>query len=244
MTCAVIGASAGLGRSLAVAAARAGHDVIAVASDLRDVTAVCSDIQCRYGRRAWPVAADLMNLPSCLQQLHEAVERAGGLDLLLLPAGAVDDGDDGTLAPAEVSRLTQVNFTALSALVSALLPGLLRRPAAAVIGFGSVAAVRGRARNVVYAAAKRAMASFFESLRHRCEGSPVRVHFYVVGYVDTALAYGRVPPFLRGDPDQLARRVLARVRARSGVRYFPAWWRPVTLVLRALPWPLFRLLRS
>ena len=45
------------------------------------------------------------------------------------------------------------------------------------VAWGSVAAVRGRRRNVAYSAAKRALQSFFESLRHACVGSSVTVQF-------------------------------------------------------------------
>ena len=41
--------------------------------------------------------------------------------------------------------------------------------------------------NVAYSAAKRALASFFESLRHACADTGVAVQFYVLGYMDTEL---------------------------------------------------------
>ena len=54
--------------------------------------------------------------------------------------------------------------------------------------------VPGRSRNVAYSAAKRALASFFESLRHAFADSGVVVQFYVLGYMDTELAAGIQSP--------------------------------------------------
>ena len=70
---------------------------------------------------------------------------------------------------------------------------------------------------MIYAASKRALQTWFEGLRHACAGTPVRVRFYVLGYLDTNLAFGRRTLLPRADPARLAARVVREPgRARGG----------------------------
>ena len=95
----------------------------------------------------------------------------------------------------------------------------------------------------VVAAAKRALQSFFESLRHACSGSPVRVQFYVLGYMDTEQARGLQSRIPTGDPTALARRVCRDVHRDLGVAYYPRFWRLLAGGVRAVPWPIYKRVR-
>lgn len=243
MTYVIVGASTGLGRALATRFAAAGHDLIIVSSDARDIDATAADLRIRYGRRVIPVAADITASGPYLASLHRAVAALGELDGLLLPVGAVRDDDEGGLDAASAEWIIRVNFSAVAATVTALMPYLQTRGRGTIVGFGSIAAARGRSTNIIYAAAKRGLASFFESLRHRCAGTGVVVQFYVLGYLDTALAYGRPTPVRPASPARLSEHVLRRLGRDVGVVYYPRRWRWLTAVLGLLPWALFKRLR-
>lgn len=243
MIYAIIGASAGVGRALASAFASAGHDLILVASDARDLRALASDLEIRHGARVATIAADVSEGDAYLDQVAAAVRRLGALDGMLFPLGATADDDDGRFDPRLVGALSRVNYEAVVSAASRFLPELRERPRAALVAFGSVAAVRGRGRNVAYAAAKRALQSFFESLRHACAGSPVRVQLYVLGYMDTEQARGLRSRIPKGNPMALARRVCRDVHRDLGVAYYPRFWRLLAAGVRALPWPIYRRVR-
>jgi short-subunit dehydrogenase len=87
-----------------------------------------------------------------------------------------------------------------------------------------------------YSAAKRALHSYFESLRHALSERGIRVQFYVAGFLDTNLAYGVRTPLPKADPRRLADEVVRQLGKDIGVRYFPAWWRPICAALRVAPW--------
>lgn len=240
MTFVVVGGSAGLGRSLARWLAAAGYDLILVSSDERDLSAVAADLCIRYGVRVIGVAADVGTGDAYLDRVAAAVETSGGIDGLLFPVGAVSAGDDGSLDPQRAAWLTRVNFLCVVSAVTRFLPALGGRPHGVLVGFGSIAATRGRSANVVYSAAKRALASFFESLRRACVGSKIIVQFYVLGYLDTGLSFGRHTMVPKADPDLLSKRILRHLGRDIGVAYYPRYWRYLCWILRMLPWCVFK----
>jgi NAD(P)-dependent dehydrogenase (short-subunit alcohol dehydrogenase family) len=109
-----------------------------------------------------------------------------------------------------------------------------------IVGFGSVAAIRGRGANVVYAAAKRGLESYFESLRHRTAASGVRVQFYPLGYVATQMSFGHPMRFPVAAPEWIARRVADGLDRDLGLVHLPRFWAGIAPVVRAVPWRLYR----
>jgi short-subunit dehydrogenase len=243
VTAIVVGASAGLGRALAGHLAAAGHDLVVVSSDARDLEALASDLQIRHGVRVRAVPLDLGGDLSGVARLGEAAAELGSPDALLLPVGWTAPSDDPCLEAGLAERLVRTNFLSVATVVGRLLPELQRRPRASVVGFGSVAAARGRGTNVFYAASKRALETYFESLRHACAGTPVRVSLYVLGYLDTNLAFGRRTLLPRADPARLAERVVRDLGRREGVLYHPRAWRLVAAALPLVPFSIYRRLK-
>jgi short-subunit dehydrogenase len=243
MTAVIVGASAGLGRALASELAARGRSLLLVASDARDLEATAADLSVRFGVAARGLAGDAADPEALATALRRVCAGLPDLDTLLLPLGVVDDADEPLLDGARASRLVAVNWLAAVAAVREVAPHLVARGAGSIVGFGSIAALRGRTNNAVYAAAKRALASYFESLRHALEPRGVCVSFYVLGYMDTALAYGRRLLLPKADPARLARHVCDRLGRAPGTHFLPAFWSPVGLALRLLPWAVYRRLR-
>ena len=240
MNALVVGASAGLGRALAEAIARRGSDLILVATDGRDLDVQAADLQVRHGVVARTVACDLSPPVRCVDAIADVANDLRPLDALLFPVGLALDEDRGLLDAASTQRLLDVNFGAVVATVSRFLPDLVERGGGAIVGFGSVAAIRGRSRNVVYAASKRALQSYFESLRHLTAGTGVEVSFYELGYLDTQAAWGRRLAVPAAQPAAIAEDVVARLHERGKHGYLPRYWRPLGWLVRAIPEPIFR----
>ncbi len=243
MTALVVGASSGLGRALAQELARHRHDLLLVASDPRDLAAIAADLGLRTGVQVRTIALDLAREPDPGGRIAAALEGMSPLAALLLPLGASREDDDFSLDAARIGQLLAVNLHAPLAIVHALLPKLVESRGVVVL-FGSVAAVCGRGRNVVYAGAKRALESLYESLRQRYRTRELRVQLYVPGFLATNLTWGRHLPLAAAIPADVAKVVVQRLGRGSGRRYIPYKWAFVATLVRRLPWGLYRRMRD
>jgi NAD(P)-dependent dehydrogenase (short-subunit alcohol dehydrogenase family) len=237
----IIGASAGLGRALAQKLACAGNNLVLLASDQRDLQAMASDLGIRHYIKVETVAADVALQAEFLEALAGAIDRLGGLDGIFCPIGAVHPQDRIPFNPSLVQHINNVNYSSVVSVISRFWDVLIERPHQTVIvGFGSVAFIRGRNSNACYAAAKRALSSFFESLRHAAVSTNILVQFYVLGYLDTNQAFGKRTLLPRANPNKLAGRIYKDLQKDFGVVYYPGYWRLIHLILRMLPWRVFK----
>lgn len=235
----IVGASTGLGRALAEEYAGAGFDLVLVSRDHRDIEPLAAHLRMRFGIVAIALAADLTRDNEYFVDIDVALAQVSPLRGLLLPIGASDADDQIGLPDDLMVRLVNSNFLNPCRLLNMLLP---RLRGGEVVGFGSVAAVRGRTRNAAYAASKSALMTYFESLRHWAGAAGIAVRFYIPGYLDTNLAFGHDLAFRAADTRCLAR----RVRADTGLtrtRYFPGYWRVIVAVVSLLPWGVYRRLK-
>ncbi len=243
MTAIVVGASSGLGRALAEELARRGQALLLVASDASDLEALAADLKLRHAVAVQWLALDLAREPDPGRRIAQALDQATPLDALLLVAGFSRDDDDFSLAAGTIGELVAINLHAPLAITHTLLPLLLATGGTLVLA-GSIAATRGRGRNVVYAAAKRGLVSLYESLRQRYRERELRVQLYQLGFLASNLSYGRRLPLPALDTRRAAYVIARNLRKRSGCRFLPRRFGLVALVLRALPLPLFRRLRD
>ncbi len=239
----MVGGSAGVGRAIAEKLASAGHDLIVASSDGRDLAALAADLRIRFGGEVVPVEVDLAVNDDVAGRIARAAEQAGAVDGLLLPAGLTIADDHIGLPAHAAERLVRINFLAIVRIVERLLPMLAARPRSVIVGFGSIAAVRGRARNVMYSAAKRALRSYFESLSMSAAGSSVTVQFYVLGYVDTESTANIRTLVPKVDPRKIAERVATDLHRDKGIAYIPGFWRFLAIAVTLLPRSVFARMR-
>ncbi|MGZ7032150.1 MAG: SDR family NAD(P)-dependent oxidoreductase [Thermoanaerobaculia bacterium] len=238
----MIGASSGLGRAVAEELARTGASLVLVSGDTRDLEPLAADLRVRFARDVETIAVDARDAGKLSSSLATAGDKP--LDALLLPIGTVDDDDSPVLEMGSGAELFAVNFFAPVAAIQTLLPALRQGSRPVIVGFGSIAEVRGRSRNTFYSAAKRALQTYFESLQHQLTSDGFTVRYYILGYLDTNLAFGRKLPFRPASPHAVAKRIVADLHASGGVAYLPRYWYVVATILRWLPWSLFRRVKA
>lgn len=238
----VVGASAGLGRALADQLAAKKHNLVIVASNQEDLDALAADLRIRHSVTV-EVAAQRMKCDNeSVNKVKEAAGRLGQVDGIYFPLGYSRIDDDGSLVADDIERIVDSNLASIMALTAAYLPDMLQRNEGGLAFFGSVASERGRSSNIAYAAAKRGLQSFYESVQHRTAASNIRVQFYQLGFLNTAQTAGKKLPFPAAEPEAAASFIVGRIN-KSGFAYFPSFWTLICMALRLTPWFVFKKLK-
>lgn len=162
----VTGASSGIGRETAIALARRGARVSAVArsSDLLDDLAAGQE-------GITPLVADLTDDG----ERASAVEAAGEVDMLVNNAGIGWVGPVEEMPADQVRQLFELNVIALIDLTQRVLPGMLERRRGHVVNVASVASWIALPPLTVYSATKFAVQGFSDGLRRELVGRGVSV---------------------------------------------------------------------
>lgn len=236
----VVGASAGVGRALSEVLAARGDALLLVASDARDLEAQAAHLRLVYSVHVETVTADAGRPEECLDCIRFVADTFGHIDGMFFPIGVSRSDDRGTLPLDEARRLFDANLLIVVGVIGHFLPDLLASGHGSIVGFGSVAAIRGRRANIVYAAAKRGLESYFESLRHLTTRTGVRVQFYRLGYVATQQSFGHRLLFPPAAPRSVAEAVVRNLGSDRGLIYFPRYWSIIAQIVSALPWLVFK----
>ncbi|MGE3773608.1 MAG: YciK family oxidoreductase [Gammaproteobacteria bacterium] len=207
----VTGASRGLGRAVALAAAAAGATLLLLARDGRALEKLADEIEAAGGAEPSLVPLNLEN--ATVEHYAEVAglvdRRWGRLDGLVLNAGLL--GELGPLRnydPLVWARVFQVNVHANFLLTQACLPLLEQAPAASIVAVSSAVGRRGRAYWGAYAASKFALEGMVQTLADELDGGTrIRVNSVNPGRCRTRMradAYPGEDPFTLPEPTALA----------------------------------------
>jgi NAD(P)-dependent dehydrogenase (short-subunit alcohol dehydrogenase family) len=158
----ITGTSSGIGLHAAIAAARAGHTVVATMRNLEGARALrdaAADAEVSLDIRR----LDVTEPEAAADAVTETIERHGRLDALINNAGSGRLGTIENETVDDVRAVMEVNFFGVVALTRAALP-YLRGSRGRLITVSSVGGVIGQPFNEAYCAAKFAVEGFMESL--------------------------------------------------------------------------------
>jgi NAD(P)-dependent dehydrogenase (short-subunit alcohol dehydrogenase family) len=114
-----------------------------------------------------------------------AVDRLGGLDVLVNNAGIGATGHVGENDDAEWARVLDVNVTGMARVTRAALPHLRRSPHAAVVNTCSAVAFVGVRQRALYSASKGAVLALTLAMAADHVGEGIRVNAVAPGTADT-----------------------------------------------------------
>ncbi|MGH9335267.1 MAG: SDR family NAD(P)-dependent oxidoreductase, partial [Vicinamibacteria bacterium] len=132
-------------------------------------------------------------------------------------------------------ELLTVNFAHTVLFCEEARERLLSRGFGTLAVLSSVAGERGRKPVVLYGAAKAGLSAYLEGLDHKFRGRGLKTVTVKPGFVKTGMTAGLRPPPFAGEPEAVAKDVLAAIEEGRPVVYTPSAWRYVMLVIRNLP---------
>ena len=160
----VTGASQGIGRAIALMAAKRGSRVLACARkmDLLEELAVEARAD---GGVLEPVKADVADAEGRRHMAAEAERLFGGLDILINNAGIGATGHFADSDPETLRQIMEVNFFGSTETTRTLLPLLQKGNSAAVVNISSIVGKRALPARGLYSASKFAMEGWSQAIR-------------------------------------------------------------------------------
>jgi NAD(P)-dependent dehydrogenase (short-subunit alcohol dehydrogenase family) len=245
----ITGGARGIGFGMAQALARRGASVALVDLDQAQVTASAE----RLGQRAQGIAADVTDRAAIDAAVAAAVDRFGGIDIVIANAGIAPTPAPVRLMPShEFERVIEVNLLGVYRTIHAGLDQIVARKGQAVL-ISSVYAFMNGLLLSPYAVAKAGVEQLGRALRLELapHGASATVAYF--GFVDTEMVRQGMeqrqrqrgtdeellPGFLRKriSPEQAGEAVAAGIEERKARVIAPRWWAPPS-VLRGVLNPL------
>jgi short-subunit dehydrogenase len=233
----VTGASSGIGRALALRAARAGYDVVGIGRDRAALDAVAAQVERERGRIVTAVfdVADPAHAPAIVALTHSTF---GGIDVLVNNAGHVAVGPISQQSDDALRAQFGVHVIGPLALVREALP-LLRAARGHVFMIGSGVARIPLGGLGAYPAAKAATRSAATILRRELRPDGIAVTYVDPGAVDTAFmtraGMAGAPSAFLAAPEDVARKILIAIGTRPPVLNAVPWQTTFVALAEHLP---------
>ena len=217
----ITGSGAGIGRSAAVAFAKAGANV--VTNSVSGNSSVCDEIRAAGGNAIY-VKADVSTAEGVEALFREAVAAYGDIDVVVNAAGIVPEGNVETCDEDEWDRVMRINVKSVYLMAHNAIP-YLRKTKGCMVNITSTVAIKGVANRASYSASKGAVLSLSRSMAIEYAREGIRVNCVCPGTVCSPSFMQRVnnapdpeaamknfvarqPMGRLGEPDEVARAIL------------------------------------
>ena len=238
-TAIILGASSGVGRALAEKLAKDGRDLVLCSRSKRDLEANAADVMLKYGIDAQVLAVDI-NVKAERDELVSYILKKKNINSIFITIGDVIDQDDGLQSHLEIDHLVNSNFLSITHFLSALIHSSDKGEKLNIVLLSSITVGRPRKSNLVYATSKMAIDFYCRGLQHLLAGSSVRIIIFRLGYIDTAMSYGKkllLPPVLSS---LAAEKIIAKLNKRKQIHYYPGYWRYIIILVKLIPWVIYK----
>lgn len=186
------------------------------------------------------VVFDALDPASHSKVIESAVEQIGDLDMIIMAFGILDGHTEIDTDPAFAATVIQTNFVGAVSVGLASAKQLRKQGHGTLLSISSVAGVRARAENMIYASSKAGMDSFSQALGDALIGTGARCVVVRPGFVHTQMTEGMKPAPFATTPEKIAETVIAGLQKNKEIIWAPAIMMPMFLTLKHLPRFLWR----
>ncbi len=240
----ITGATAGIGRSFAVALARRGFDLILVARSTERLEALAHELAAQHHVATEPWTADLAS-DEGRESVAARVAALPPLDLLVNNAGFATTGKLHKIPIEPQLAMLRLHALAPMRLCAAALPRMVERGTGGIINVSSIAGFLFGPGNVNYSATKAFLTSFSLGLDTEVRNAGVRVQALCPGFTHTEIhdemphVKRQIPAWLWGRADHVVEASLRQLERHGPVICVPGLrnkilWRVLTLIPRGL----------
>lgn len=218
------------------------HKFICVARNQEKLNSFCDDFMIRYPQVE--IQCDILNF-SAVNEIKAHINQYFDqhvIDQALVVQGMMYQDEIG-LSVAEIEALIYLNTTSVAVSVDCLYKRMSMQNKGKIGVIGSVAGDRGRKANYLYGASKSFVATYVEGLQHRIalEKSMVTVSLIKPGPTESNMTrHLTVEGKKLAKVDVVAAQIVNGMHKGQRVIYAPFLWKIIMLIIRHLPFLIFK----
>ncbi len=193
-TALITGASRGIGRAIALAFAKEGARVAAVATKKPLLDSLVAEIK-QQGREAFSIIADVSKWDDVQRMVDETLRAFGSLDVLVNNAAIIDPIKPTLeITPKEWDRLMAININGVLYGCQAAIPIMRKQGYGRIQNLGSGLEYMGMPGVCAYAASKAAVTAITRTLANETKGENIKINVHYPGNIKTDMnptGYGK-----------------------------------------------------
>jgi short-subunit dehydrogenase len=236
----IVGATSAIAHETAKSFAKDGAEFFLVARSAQKLADIGNDLKVRGAQRIETYVLDVTELERHQEMIEKAIATLDGLDMVLIAHGTLGDQQKCQRSVAETLKEFTTNCTSVISLLTILADYFEQQKRGCIAVISSVAGDRGRQSNYVYGAAKGALSVFLQGLRNRLSKSGVAVVTVKPGLIDTPMTAVVKKGLLAASAKGVGEGIYRAMKSRKEVVYLPWFWRPIMLIVRTIPEPVFK----
>lgn len=223
----ITGAGSGIGRLMAMGAAKRGAAAIVLWDLDADSLDTVAHAITTLGSTPHPFTVDVSDRKAVIAAAQKVLASCGPVDVLVNNAGVVSGKKFLDLSEANITKTYAVNALALYWTIQAFLPSMLERDSGRLVTIASAGGLAGSATLTDYSGSKFAAVGFTESLRAELRDAASSVSTLTVFpfYINTGMFNGvksGSPLLPIQDPDSSTERILDAIESTKPELLMPA----------------------
>jgi 3-oxoacyl-[acyl-carrier protein] reductase len=198
----VTGASRGIGRVIALALSRAGHDIVVASPEVENNEKVAEEIRAGGGQ-AITMNLDVSSPEAVKEVFAKTLQEKGRVDVLVNNAGITRDGLAMRMKPADWDLVLKINLYGAFHCSQQALPGMMKNRWGRIVNIASVVGQAGSPGQANYAASKAGLIGMTKALAQEIASRGITVNAVAPGYIQTDMTAVL--------PDEVKQKILAGV---------------------------------
>lgn len=226
----IVGATSGIGRSLAKMMANDGFAVGITGRRMHLLEEIRLESPDNYVVETF----DIANAETVAEHLQQLVNRLGGLDILVISSGTghLNDSLDFGLEKQTIDT----NVTGFTAIADWAYNYFKEQNHGHLVAISSIAGLRGNRQSPAYSATKAYQIIYLEGLRNKAtkSGTPIFITDIRPGFVNTEMAKSEVL-FWVAPVEKATAQIYKAIRSKRRVAYVTKRWKLVGNLVKILP---------